>query len=70
MQSIDMEFVQNMLASFQELQRSHAALQKQMADFVIEANRKLLVKNSGEENDTALYEQFLAEEEEKIGSGK
>jgi len=44
--------------------------ENQMADFVIEATRKLLVKNSGEENDTALYEQFLAEEEEKIGSGK
>lgn len=33
MQSIDMEFVKNLLASFQELQRSHAALQKRMADF-------------------------------------
>ena len=33
MQSIDMEFVKNLLTSFQELQRSHAALQKRMADF-------------------------------------
>ena len=33
MQSIDMEFAKNLLASFQELQRSHAALQKRMAEF-------------------------------------
>ena len=33
MQSIDMEFVQNLLASFQELQRSYEALQKRMANF-------------------------------------
>ena len=33
MQSIDMEFVKNLLTSFQELQRSYAALQKRMADF-------------------------------------
>ena len=33
MQSIDMEFVQNLLASFQELQRSYSALQKRMAEF-------------------------------------
>ena len=40
MQSIDMEFVQNLLASFQELQRSHAALQKRMADFEAMATAK------------------------------
>ena len=40
MQSIDMEFVQNLLASFQELQRSHAALQKWMADFEAMATAK------------------------------
>ena len=33
MQSIDMEFVQNLLASFQELQCSYSALQKRMAEF-------------------------------------
>ena len=33
MQSINMEFVQNLLASFQELQRSYSALQKRMAEF-------------------------------------
>ena len=40
MQSINMEFVQNLLASFQELQRSHAALQKRMADFEAMATAK------------------------------
>ena len=40
MQSTNMEFVQNLLASFQELQRSHAALQKRMADFETMATAK------------------------------
>ena len=40
MQSIDTEFVKNLLASFQELQRSYAALQKRMADFEAMATAK------------------------------
>lgn len=41
MKSIDMEFVQNLLASYQELQRSYAALQKRVADFEAMATAKL-----------------------------
>lgn len=43
--------------------------ENQMADLVIEATKKLIVKGSGDENNAAIYDKFLAEEEDKIGSG-
>ena len=40
MQSINMEFVQNLLASFKELQAAYEALQKRMAEFEAMATAK------------------------------
>ena len=59
MQSIDMAFVQNLLVSFQELQRSHADLQKRMAEFEAKAAAKF-----------EAYEAKIAEKDATIASLK
>lgn len=59
MQSIDMGFVQNLLASFQALQRSYEALQKRMAEFEATAAAKF-----------EAYEAEIAEKDAIIASLK